>query len=78
MSTREEMGLTRVIIDPGTLGQYVEDWLRRHGKLIKPRISKQREKELEKCFSIFDADGSGEVDEEEVRNVPLPPKPTIS
>ena len=68
MAAREAMGLEgRVIIDPGTLGPYVRDWLERHGKLLKPHISKQREKELEVCFGIFDADGSGEVDEEEVR-----------
>eukprot|EP00241_Pyramimonas_parkeae_P001564 CAMPEP_0114245062 /NCGR_PEP_ID=MMETSP0058-20121206/11682_1 /TAXON_ID=36894 /ORGANISM="Pyramimonas parkeae, CCMP726" /LENGTH=463 /DNA_ID=CAMNT_0001358063 /DNA_START=731 /DNA_END=2121 /DNA_ORIENTATION=+ len=54
------------LIDPGSLGPAAEDWLRAHGWVLKPRITAKKAADLAACFACFDADGSGEVDADEV------------
>jgi EF hand len=44
----------------------IADWLRKHGRAVRPALSKRERRELEECFSLMDADGSGAIDVEEM------------
>ena len=38
-------------------------WLKVHGKLKRPELSKKQELELKECFELIDAGGSGTFDQ---------------
>eukprot|EP00854_Cymbomonas_tetramitiformis_P029165 gene29165-36267_t len=44
-----------------------EDWLRKRGKKIKPHVNDENIRNMKLCFQIFDADASGCISGEEVR-----------
>mmetsp|Transcript_21994 Transcript_21994/g.48014 ORF Transcript_21994/g.48014 Transcript_21994/m.48014 type:complete len:464 (+) Transcript_21994:254-1645(+) len=41
-------------------------WLRKHGKAVKPKLSKEQLDQLKECFNLMDQDGSGAIDVEEL------------
>eukprot|EP01018_Ginkgo_biloba_P015986 Gb_28609 [translate_table: standard] len=44
----------------------VESWLRNHGKVVRPELSKKQKQELKECFDLIDTDGSGAIDADEL------------
>eukprot|EP00249_Psilotum_nudum_P013065 c24133_g1_i2 orf=220-1269(+) len=40
----------------------VDAWLRAHGKVVRPELTKRQKQELKECFNLIDADGSGAID----------------
>ncbi|KAK9847549.1 hypothetical protein WJX84_004965 [Apatococcus fuscideae] len=52
-------------VDAG-LAMTVAVWLRKHGKLVKPKLTKQQRRDLRMCFELMDEDGSGRIDAEEL------------
>lgn len=44
----------------------VDAWLRAHGKVVRPELTKKQKQELKECFDLIDADGSGAIDAEEL------------
>lgn len=60
-----------------TLGKEVEEidselasaisiWMKKHGKIAKPKLSSEMRQQLEECFELMDTDGSGAVDVDEL------------
>lgn len=41
-------------------------WLKKHGKLVKPKLTQEERLQLEECFELMDTDGSGAVDADEL------------
>lgn len=37
----------------------IAEWLRAHGKFVRPELTKKQRLELKECFELIDADGSG-------------------
>ena len=44
----------------------IAEWLRRRGKAIRPELTRSELDELEECFVMIDADGSGAIDVDEL------------
>ncbi len=44
----------------------IADWLRKHGKAIRPELTRAELDELGECFTMIDADGSGAIDVDEL------------
>ncbi|KAK9828591.1 hypothetical protein WJX72_000922 [[Myrmecia] bisecta] len=44
----------------------IADWLRKHGHAVRPELSRRERGELEECFRLIDADGSGAIDVDEM------------
>ena len=61
-----EMRKELVAIDPG-LSASVRAWLKKHGKSLRFRLTKEREKEFRDCFLLMDTDNSGELDRGELQ-----------
>ncbi|KAK3264281.1 hypothetical protein CYMTET_26969 [Cymbomonas tetramitiformis] len=48
--------------DPFNISQSIEHWLRKHGRIVKPPMSKAQDAELKEWFDLLDCDGDGSVD----------------
>ncbi|GAX82317.1 hypothetical protein CEUSTIGMA_g9746.t1 [Chlamydomonas eustigma] len=48
------------------LGTSIMSWMRRHGKVVRPKLPKEQLKQLEECFHLMDQDGSGSIDVDEL------------
>ena len=46
-------------VNPGSLGGYAENWFETRGLNVTQKLSKKQNEDLQICFDIFDADGSG-------------------
>mmetsp|Transcript_11261 Transcript_11261/g.23499 ORF Transcript_11261/g.23499 Transcript_11261/m.23499 type:complete len:299 (+) Transcript_11261:172-1068(+) len=55
-------------VNPGSLGKHAEDWFETRGLKVTQKLSKKQNAELQICFEIFDADGSGSVEKDEVQD----------
>ncbi len=44
----------------------VAAWLRKRGKVLRPRLTDEQKAQLRECFALMDADGSGAVDADEM------------
>ena len=44
----------------------IAEWLRKRGKAIRPELTRAELDELEECFTMIDADGSGAIDVDEL------------
>ncbi|KAK3272247.1 hypothetical protein CYMTET_19447 [Cymbomonas tetramitiformis] len=51
---------------PFNVANSIEAWLRSHGKSIRPELSSEQKADLEECFDLIDADGSGAIDVDEL------------
>lgn len=47
----------------------VSQWLRRHGKAVRPHLCKEQKTTLQDCFELIDSDGSGKLDVIELQQV---------
>ncbi|KAL3159434.1 hypothetical protein ABBQ38_009861 [Trebouxia sp. C0009 RCD-2024] len=41
-------------------------WLRKHGRVLKPKLSAEQGRQLQQCFRLMDADGSGAIGPDEL------------
>lgn len=46
----------------------IADWMRKHGKAVRPTLSKQERAQLTECFQLMDGDGSGAIDVDELHS----------
>ncbi|CAM6109815.1 unnamed protein product [Calypogeia fissa] len=44
----------------------IAEWLRAHGKFVRPELTKKQRLELKECFELIDADGSGAISSSEM------------
>lgn len=42
------------------------NWLRKRGKVVRPRLEERQRAELKECFALMDLDSSGAIDVEEL------------
>ncbi|GAX82767.1 hypothetical protein CEUSTIGMA_g10193.t1 [Chlamydomonas eustigma] len=49
-----------------TLHIDIAKWLKKHGKLVRPKLTDRQREELEQVFKLMDDDGSGAIDVEEL------------
>lgn len=48
------------------LATHVAAWMRKRGKSLRPKLSEEQKKQLEECYELMDADGSGAIDADEL------------
>ena len=60
------MGYYKMKHVPVSVSVSIEDWLRKHGRAVRPALTKQERAQLVECFALMDGDGSGAIDVEEL------------
>lgn len=55
--------------EPFNFSQSIEQWLRKHGRIVKPPMSKAQDAELKEWFDLLDCDGDGSVDVSELHQL---------
>lgn len=60
------MGYFKMERVPVSVSVSIADWLRKHGRAVRPSLTKQERAQLAECFALMDADGSGAIDVDEL------------
>ncbi|KAK9845373.1 hypothetical protein WJX81_004773 [Elliptochloris bilobata] len=60
------MGMFRIKHLPASVNASVFDWLRSRGHAVRPELSRVEREQLQDCFTLIDADGSGAIDVSEL------------
>ena len=60
------MGYLKMKHVPVSVSVSIEDWLRKHGRPVRPSLTKQERAQLAECFALMDGDGSGAIDVDEL------------
>ena len=60
------MGYFKMKHVPASVSVSIADWLRKHGRAVRPALTKHELAQLAECFALMDGDGSGAIDVEEL------------
>ena len=60
------MGYFKMRHVPVSVSVSIADWLRKHGRAVRPSLTKQERAQLAECFALMDGDGSGAIDVDEL------------